>query len=180
MIKSFINNNASLKDLSISIWKSGGKSFFEIVEPILNNSKFISNIESFRLHSGWPDYFRLYSGSEKKEYRNLLTPLLPLLTSIKHIYIDTDIEKGSIPDLIQSQTQLLSFSIDSVTPNILDAFKYCSSTLTSIEFVFCDFQNISLFDKLRYLIRLETLKFCYCRGMTTQTFHPLKNMLVYI
>ena len=167
MFKSFITNNASLKNLFISIWENHSEYLFEIYELILNNSKFISDIENFRLSSSWSNF----------DIQNMLTQLLPLLTSIKHIDIDIDEGFSSadrcITDLVQSQTQLLSFSICSVTQNILDAFKYCSNTLTSIEFIYCDFKKVSLFDRLRYLIQLEILRFHYCWGMTTQTFHPL-------
>src|SRR6266542_220204 len=49
------------------------------------------------------------------------------------------------PNLIQSQSQLLSISLYFRTINISlsDAFKYCSNTLTSITFEFCNFANLS-------------------------------------
>src|SRR5688572_23526088 len=76
-------------------------------------------------------------------------------------------------NLIQSQTQLLSLNLYSIPSNALDALKPCSNTI-SIGSYDCDLTNISLLDRLGDLTRFEPLQFCFCRGMMTQTFHPLR------
>ncbi len=81
----------------------------------------------------------------------------------------------NIPNLIQSQTQLLSLSLEyiSITP-----FKYCSNTLTSIKFIHCNFANILLFDGFESFTQLKSLQFILCRGLTTQLFQSLLNIPV--
>ena len=105
-----------------------GGYLFEVYESILNNSKFISNIENFTLN------YYIYNEPPKFDVQILLTPLPSLLSLTKHldIYVENGLSTKNLPDLIRSQTQLSSLSLHPITSNVLDAFKYCSSTLTLI------------------------------------------------
>src|SRR6266498_1591439 len=83
-----------------------------------------------------------------------------------------------ISKLIQSQTQLLSPSLCSITESIylFNSFKYYSSTLTSIKFESCNFTNISSFDGLKYLTQLRSLQFIQCNGLTQFFYVPVLNI----
>src|ERR1044072_3408169 len=94
-----------------------------------------------------------------------VTIAIPNLDTYKEPFI------RSIPGLIQSQTLLLFLKLDFITSDILDTFKCHSNALISIWFCYCDFTNITLFDKLGCFLRLETLEFTGCKGMEKQTFH---------
>jgi len=147
LFKLFINNNVSLNNLYMTSQCSG-------YDIILDNPKFISDIKTLNF-----------------TFTNILTslPSLSLLSSIKHLVIYHNFGRIQyIANLIQSQTQLLSLSLNYMIGNtyLLDSFKHCSSTLTSITFLFCDFTKNSSFDGLKYLTRLKSLQIIYCRGLT--------------
>jgi len=115
----------------------------------------------------------------------LFQPFLSSLISIKHLNIYPKIFEKILPiknltNLIQSQTQLSSFSLFSIniTENVIlsDSFKYLSSTLNSIKFDSCNFTNLLSFDGFKYLTQLKSLQFIWCHGLTTHIFQPLLDI----
>ncbi len=172
LFKLFMNNNASLNNLYIIMDDYHGGNVFEVYESILNNSKFISNIENFTLN------YYIYNEPPKFDVQILLTPLPSLLSLIKHldIYVEDGLSTKNLPDLIRSQNQLLSLTIYFTTSNVLDIFKYRSNTLTSIKFNSCDFTNILSFDGLKYLTQLKSLQLIWCIGLTTRFFQSLLDL----
>ncbi len=163
-----MNNDVSLNNLNIMINDSDNVGVFllEIFELILKNSKFISDIENFTL--------LLLCYLTYPKLQHFLTSLPSLFSSIKHLNTSgINFENELFTDLIRSQTQLSSLTLYSITSNVLDAFKYCSSTLTSIMFENCEFTYISSFDEFKFLTQLRFLGFSYCYGITTQNYQSL-------
>src|SRR6266498_1133383 len=159
LFKLFINNNVSLNDLIISFNYSHGNSFLKVFELILDHPKFISNVKNFTLNG--------YDCPKFNLLQPFLTSLPSLLPSIKHL----DISIKNILPTIPPQVQLLSLSLFFTT-----AFNYYSNTLISIKFDYCDFTKILSFDGLKSLIRLRSLQFISCKGLTTQVFQPLLDL----
>src|SRR6266542_3321453 len=174
LFKLFINNNASLNNLNIYMndYHYNCDFLLEIFELILNNSKFITEIENLTLK------FYVHNEPPKFDVQILLATLPSLLSSIKHldIYVKNGLSTKNLPYLIRSQTQLSSLTLSFMTSNVLDAFKCFSNTLTSIKFNICDLTNILSFDGLRYLTQLKSLQFIGCKGLTTQVFQPLLDI----
>src|SRR6266498_3815297 len=179
LIKLFMNNNVSLNNLNIIIDGEYSGFLFEIFELILNNSKFMSDIENFTLK-----FYDVYK--EPPKYDQIFLTPLPL-SLIKHLDIHIKIERhlGNsidgkieryIADLIQQQNQLLSLTLYSITSNVLDTLKYHSNTLTSVRFDSCDFTNILSFDGFKHLTQLKSLQLIWCAGLTTRFFQSLLDL----
>src|SRR3954447_21527734 len=106
LLKLFIENNATLNNLYIISDTFSHPLFCTIISIILNNSKFISEIEilSFDIDSDWPQLIQ--------QLNTLLSPLLSLpslFTSVKHIDISTYEFEIFFANIIKSQSQLYSF-----------------------------------------------------------------------
>ena len=130
----------------------------------MNDSKFISEIETFSLdYNHYP--LRNY-GSSVESIQTFISSLPSLSTSIKHI--DFGSSKKEFYDLfaniLQSQSQLRSVKIKTPThPKVylfplLDSLKYFSNTITSINFCLYTFSDIISVDALSYLTQLESLQ----------------------
>ena len=104
--KLFIENNASLNNLYIYT-STRIQLFCHICDKILDNPKFISEIEMFSLRFTFSSFLSLLQNN--LEFKSI-QKFLPLLTSAKHINISTDnvgFEKN-FANINQSQTQLSS------------------------------------------------------------------------
>ena len=166
-----MNNNVSLNNLNIVTKYSHDHFLFEMDQIILNHPGFMSNIENFTL------YFL-----NSDDFPNFLSLPSLLSSSIKHLDISVDKDclfaRRNLSDLIQSQSQLLSLSLGFITPNssLLDTFKSCSNTLTSIKFIHCDFTNVQSPNGFKYLTQLKSLQFVHCQGIKIQCFQSLLDL----
>ena len=171
LIKLFIKNDVSLKNLNLSI--NSCHFLFGICEIILNHPNLISRIENFKLMVMDQPNFDLL--------QPFLTSLPSLSSLIKHFNpIYSHIFYGgmlpkNIANIIQSQTQLSSLSFGCVIADtyLLNTFRYCFNTLTSIEFLHCKFSDVLSFNVLTLLTKLQSLQFIHCQGITAQFFQPL-------
>ena len=163
LFKLFIENNASLSNLYIYI-NPPNQLFYHIRDKILDNPKFISEIEIFSF-----DY-KLKQNSQKFEsIQKFYYHYFP-----KHINISTDnvgFEKIFV-NKIQSQTQLSSIKIKLLQVPLLNSLKCSSTTLTSINFSECRFYTME-FGALYYLTQLESLQFKDCKGLNSKLFSML-------
>src|SRR6266542_5376947 len=107
LFKLFMNNDVSLNNLNIFMDDYHGIYLFGVFKLILNNSKFISDIENFTFS------LSCVPMEQKFGVQHFLTSLPPLLSSIKQLDIHVDNESflEISTDLIQSQTQLLSLTL---------------------------------------------------------------------
>ncbi|CAI2177920.1 426_t:CDS:1 [Funneliformis geosporum] len=168
LFKLFINYNASIKDLNMKSSSFCGYFLSEICEMMLRNSKFISNIEKLSF---------CFFKRPRFDLQSFLTSLSSLTTSINHFRISFFIDKyeGDLTDIVTTQNRLLSFAFYCVTVNarLLNSFKHCFNTLTTMKFLHCNFTNISSFDVLQYFTQLQSLCFDNCEGLKDQAFQPL-------
>ncbi|CAG8587990.1 17695_t:CDS:2, partial [Funneliformis caledonium] len=176
LFKLFINNDISLNSLYVKICHSQHALNVMIFNEICKKPKFLSDIKYFTL-----DFDRCK-----------VIPHLPIpsfeyspsaITSNKHftIYFNSkkNLSERNLKYFIKSQTQLLSltlYTISSKVAYLMSALKYCSNTLTSIEFNSCDFNDMPSLNGLNYLIHLESLQFKHCKGITVQVFRPLLDI----
>ena len=178
LFKLFIENNASLSNLYIYIHPQN-QLFYYICDKILNNPKFISDIEIFSF-----EYHCINNPPNTSKFESIQTFLssLQLLNSIKrikHINISTNIVEFEkyFTNIIQSQTQLFSIKTSLLKVPLLNSLKYSSSTLTSITFSSCLFSNIMELDSLYYFTQLESLQFKNCRGLNSKFFNLFSILL---
>src|ERR1051325_7644574 len=134
-LKIFMENNASLNDLCIDIYNFSESddnddvisdydiSDDDISDMILDNPKFISEIERFSF-----EYYRRKGDPPNlKPLQKILSSLSLSSTSIKHIKFSGSIGfEKDIENVIQSQSQLSSivFHSLSISPLLLNFFKY--------------------------------------------------------
>ena len=135
LFKLFIENNASLNNLYIYT-STRIQLFCHICDKILDNPKFISEIEIFSF-----DNFHYFQPVENLiSIQKILSSLTSLLSnSIKHIDLSTNrIEfETDFAKIIQSQTHLSSAKLS--FPKILDSLKHSSNTSTSINLIHATF-----------------------------------------
>ncbi|CAI2163862.1 11055_t:CDS:1 [Funneliformis geosporum] len=180
----FISNEISLNNLYLNINYYHLNFISQIIKIISENPKFLSDIKNFTLDFSHKDRNIFDYPVLLDPFRSFLTSLPSMLTSIKHFSIYFGFYKEmlnarNLERLIQSQTQLLSLTLYSISENVaylLGSFNYCSNTLTSIKFSYCDFTNLSSFNGLYYLAHLESLQFIHCKGITVRFFQPLLNI----
>ncbi|CAG8644278.1 14084_t:CDS:1 [Funneliformis caledonium] len=168
LFKVFVSNNASLNNLRIKIDNSCGQFLFETCEIISHNPRFISDVEILNLEF---DHLDL----KLKLIQPFLESLPSFFSSIKHLnfcsnYYDETLS-NNITNIIQSQKQLLSFSL-SFTYNNVNAL-YPSKNLTSLHFFKCDFANLLSCEGHFGQKKLKSLSFMRCRGLTAQVFQQL-------
>ncbi|RIA86693.1 hypothetical protein C1645_828921 [Glomus cerebriforme] len=187
LFKLFIENNASLNNLYISInVYSQNKPFHDIYYMIINNPKFISKLSLFSFEFyNWPT-LKQNTVQNIESLQTFLSSISSLCTCIKHINFyykctdDIEFEKN-LANIIQSQLQLSSVKIGfpmnllSKVP-LFDSLKYSSNTLTSIHFNSCIFSDSMKFDALSYLTKLESLQFKNCSGLKSKVIQPLLNI----
>ncbi|CAG8566176.1 4195_t:CDS:2 [Funneliformis caledonium] len=177
IFKLVISNDVSLNSLYLNICYDPN---LRISNEICKKPKFLSDIKYFTLDFNHDDEI---PHLPKPSFQNFFEYLPTAITSNKHFTIyfslEENISKRNLEYLIQSQTQLLSLTLHSITTKvtyILNALKYCSNTLTSIKFNNCDFTNMSSLNGLNSLAHLESLHFKYCEGITVQVFRPLLDI----
>ncbi|CAG8445178.1 12654_t:CDS:1 [Funneliformis caledonium] len=168
LFKIFINNNASIRELIMKSSSFCGFFLSEICEMILRNSKFISNLETLTF---------CFFKHPRFNFQYFLASLSSLTCSIKHFKISFFIDRyeGSLTDIITTQKQISSLAYYCIPINacLLDSFKYCVNTLTTMKFVNCNFENVPSFDVLQYFTKLQSLCFDNCGGLDNQAFQPL-------
>src|SRR5947207_7631315 len=119
LFKLFMNNDASLNNLSINIPSDSKEHFFfEIYESILKKPNFISNVKNFILKSISPNL------------QPFLSSLPSILSSINHLNfylsVDTLLLTKNLENMIQPHLSSLTLSIMALNINyLLYALKYC-------------------------------------------------------
>ncbi|CAG8714198.1 192_t:CDS:1 [Funneliformis mosseae] len=166
----FINRDASLNNFVISIDKSRENFLMNrIYKKMLNDAKFISKVEDINLSLStiptiYPDPIPIF------------TSLPSLIPSIKHLRVCNYTNQLFAKNFLQSQTQLLSLSLNNACGIDIDSFKYCFNTLTIIKFEYCPFINFLSLDGLRNLTQLKSLHIDRCTGITSRFLQPLLDI----
>ncbi|CAG8753082.1 17875_t:CDS:1, partial [Funneliformis caledonium] len=123
LLKSFMINNASLKDFNLKITTSHGLFLPKFFQLIFNNTTFVSNVEKFSI-----GFIANPNVSKFSQLESLLTSLPSSLPFVKHFHISYLSRSKVLKNETKSRTHILSLKIS------LDAFNFYNNHLTSIEF----------------------------------------------
>lgn len=161
LLEIFVKNNASLYKLQLEDRFFSTKNFYNIDELILENPIFLSRVKDFRVKISCPEFEAI------RKLRNLLSSLPLICNSIKYIELDFPHEVHieflkEIKNLFKSQITL-SKVLFNRTYSLTESLKYCSNTLTSINFHFIIFdENMLLLNEIKHLIHIKSLEFKFC------------------
>ncbi|CAI2181351.1 15353_t:CDS:1 [Funneliformis geosporum] len=162
LLKSFIINNASLKNFNLKISNSHGHYLPKFFQMIFDNATFVSHVENFRVGFIANPHVLNFSQLE-----SLFTSLPSSLPLVKNFHISYIARSKNLNNMLKSKAVLLSLNVS------LDAFNYYNNRLTSIEFHRCNFKNVDTFDELNDFTQLRYLSFINCKSIKPQFFQPL-------